>query len=55
MTAFEYIELRKKELNAFAEDWEKSREESPEDWPSTLDEGDWYEQETAFNEVKRGC
>lgn len=52
MTVFEYIELRKKELDEFAEDWEKSRLACPSNWPNTLDEYEWYEHELAFNDMQ---
>lgn len=54
MTVFEYIEIRKKELIAFADYWEKNRQKLPNAWPETMDEGEWYEQEIAVNQMQRG-
>lgn len=52
MNVSEYVELRKKELDAFAADWLKNQEEEPEDWPESYPEVyDWREQEHAFFEM----
>ena len=46
----EYIQNRRKELDAFEAHWVSQSEINPEDWPGELDEGEWFEQEVAFCE-----
>lgn len=46
ITALEYVERRKAELDRFVTYW-TSQQGNP-DWPDTLAEGEWFEQEAAF-------
>lgn len=48
MNVAEYVELRKSELDKFQADWIENMAKRPEDWPETMGEGDWFEQEIGF-------
>lgn len=53
MNVIEYVLKRKKELDDFAQDWLENQEKEPEDWPETMDQADWQEQEESFYEMQR--
>lgn len=44
MTLEEYVSELHREVEAFAEYWRKSSQETPEHFPEELDIGDWDEQ-----------
>ena len=49
MTVDEYVKIRKDELDAFAACWNKGARSESSNYPTDLEEGDWYEQELAYN------
>ena len=51
MDCKEYVELRKKELDGFLRTWEDGIRREPGIYPKEMDDGEWYEQELAHNEL----
>lgn len=52
MTVQTYVEIRKKELDSFAEFWEEKMKENPENFPKTFEEVyEWEMQEESYNEL----
>lgn len=49
----EYIKIRIEELNALQSMWEEGNLKDPENYPMDMEEGDWYDQELAYNSSKR--
>lgn len=43
----EYVENRKQELERFRVNWKRLEQEQPDEYPSMMEDGDWFEQETA--------
>lgn len=55
MTVEEYVELRKQELDEFAEHWNKMCKELPGQYPKEIEgDAEWFEQEFAYNESRPG-
>jgi hypothetical protein len=44
MTVEEFIELKRKELQIFADEWNERSYENPDQYPISLSEGEWEEQ-----------
>lgn len=43
----EYVKKRKEELDKFAEMWSVGNSKDPENWPMSISEEEWFEQELA--------
>jgi hypothetical protein len=50
MTLSQYVKSRKKELDDFEKYWKAQRKIDKDNWPINVPEGEWYEQELAYNE-----
>lgn len=44
MTLNDFVDLKKKELQTFADEWHEKHYENPDQYPMSLGEGDWEEQ-----------
>ena len=43
----DYVKKRKEELDRFAEGWSVENSNDPEEWPMSMSEEEWLEQEIA--------
>ena len=52
MNVSDYVKLRKAELDKFEKHWNEMVKSGNQHYPKELEEGDWYDQELAYNEVQ---
>jgi len=52
MTYDEYCNKRIREIQRFRAMWEREHKDNPKNYPESMNDVDWYDQELAWNNVQ---